>query len=70
MINKFWMVWNVDKLSPTFKHSSILDAQAEAERLARSNPGKTFIVLEAKKKCVMMNPVQWNDFDSYPEPPF
>lgn len=35
----FWMVWNPQGHSPTVKHPSALAAKAEAERLARTNPG-------------------------------
>lgn len=48
-MKKFWMVWNgeVNLLNlPRVRHPSFLDAQCEANRLARMNPGKTFYVLE------------------------
>lgn len=53
----FWMVWNPNGHAPTFKHSSHESATAEAEHLARTNPERTFIVLEAieaRKVCDMV----------------
>lgn len=43
----FWMVYGLGQDAPTFKHPTAYQATREAERLARQNPGKTFIVLEA-----------------------
>jgi glutathione S-transferase len=43
----FWLVWNPNGRSPTFRHPSEQNAVTEAERLARLNPGETFIVLES-----------------------
>ncbi|HBG32061.1 MAG TPA: hypothetical protein DDW98_15790, partial [Gammaproteobacteria bacterium] len=39
--------WNPNGRSPTFRHPSEQNAVTEAERLARLNPGETFIVLES-----------------------
>lgn len=44
----FWMVWNPQRHSPTYRHPTMDSAIAEAERLARMTPGEVFIVLEAK----------------------
>lgn len=50
---KFWMVWRLNWSPPCAKHSTEESAIREAERLARNNPGETFVVLEAMKaRCV------------------
>ncbi len=43
----FWMVWGIHSGPPTFQHQSEESARNEAERLARLNPGKQFVVLES-----------------------
>lgn len=43
----FWMVWNPEGHSPTFRHREETSAVTEADRLARANPGQMFIVLMA-----------------------
>jgi len=50
----FWMVWRKDGGVPTMD---------EAERLARMNPGKEFVVLEAIKVCYVNDPVQWHQLE-------
>ncbi len=44
---KFWAVWNISSGPPTYQHHTKEAALAEAERLARLNPGGMFYVLEA-----------------------
>jgi hypothetical protein len=44
---QFWMVYGVGCGRPTYQHTSRDSAETEAKRLARSNPGTTFCVLEA-----------------------
>lgn len=44
-LDKFWMV--LGSGTPTYRHSSAMVAKAEAERLARINPGQSFTVLES-----------------------
>lgn len=43
----FWFVWNPDGRNPQARHMSEQSAVNEAERLARLNPGETFVVLES-----------------------
>lgn len=43
----FWFVWNPAGRAPQHQHASKHGAISEAERLARNNPGETFIVLES-----------------------
>lgn len=42
----FWVVWAEGGGNPTVKHGSQETANAEARRLARSNPGIRFVVLQ------------------------
>ena len=44
---RFWLVWNPNGRSPTFRHHSRQSATTEAERLANQNPGLNFFILEA-----------------------
>lgn len=43
----FWMVWNPEGHAPTHRHATLERAVAEAERLARANPGQAFVVLSS-----------------------
>lgn len=63
----FWVVWNPNGHSPTHKHDAIEKASREAERLARTNPGQTFVVLESVSAMVVDNLHRTN---LRPEPPF
>lgn len=42
----FWLVWNPTGKNPSYRHPSEASAITEAERLARENPGNTFVVLQ------------------------
>lgn len=44
---KFWMVYGIGQREPRYQHWTKVDAQKEASRLARNNPGTTFVVLAA-----------------------
>lgn len=41
----FYVVWNPQGRTPTYKHSTEELARTEAERLARNNPGQQFYVM-------------------------
>ena len=41
----FWLVWNRRGRKPVYEHESYFSARAEAERLAKANPGEAFYVL-------------------------
>lgn len=44
----FWLVWSpTGQKPPSYSHTSIESATAEAERLSIAHPGKVFVVLEA-----------------------
>lgn len=43
----FWCVWCDGGGSPTVKHKHFGTAKREAQRLARENPGRRFVVLAA-----------------------
>jgi hypothetical protein len=46
-IEKFWMVWGVQRGAPRYQHRSKAAAQSEARRLADEAPGELFVVLAA-----------------------
>jgi hypothetical protein len=48
MQSKFYVVWSPQGSAPTFRHPTKGAAGAEAVRLAGTNPGRDFYVLEAK----------------------
>jgi len=49
---QFWMVYGLGCGEPTKMHSHFDIAKGEASRLARNNPGTTFVVLEAVAACM------------------
>lgn len=50
---EFWIIWNPAGRNPTFRHRSEIAAVREAERLAASNPGQTFVVMHSRcaRRC-------------------
>ena len=59
----YWMVFNPEGYVPRVRHLTEESARVEAERLARANTGKYFIVLKAVAQCrVRPQPeVIWSD---------
>lgn len=51
-IEKFWMVWNVQRNAPRYKHASKAAAQAEARRLSVNAPGELFVILAAVEAVI------------------
>lgn len=64
----FWFVWNEQGHAPTHKHVTVESAKAEAERLARANPGERFTVLAALGTCEF-DAVKWTQIN-HDEVPF
>ena len=60
-MEKFWLVWRIDGDSPSFRHASLKTAKAEAERLARANPGCQFYVLSAESRVRIQEPLEWEE---------
>lgn len=58
----FWVVWCPTGGTPTVRHADERVARKEAERLARTNPGQKFHVLEAKEMCCHQS-VAWTKVD-------
>ncbi|GAP67363.1 hypothetical protein MBSD_n2684 [Mizugakiibacter sediminis] len=65
----FWLVWNPQGYNPQRKHNTKEGATREAERLARANPGQTFIVMESVCALVVDN-IQRTDLRPGNELPF
>lgn len=67
---QFWAVWNPAHGEPTVRHSSFEIAKAEAERLARFNPGQKFYVLAAcgvaRRVDVTFEPITADDEFHWP----
>ncbi len=69
MTQSFWLIWNERGHAPTVRHETKAGAKAEAERLARMNPGQQFHVMELVGTCRRVD-VEWiYEIDPY-EPPF
>lgn len=45
----FFFLWRLDGKRPTQRHASLQAATAERDRLQMENPGKTFLIFEAKR---------------------
>lgn len=55
---QFWMVYGKDQRAPTVRHMTRWQAQQEAQRLAKNNPGIEFYVLAAVDGFVTHEPVE------------
>lgn len=57
-VEKFWMVWGVQRSMPRYRHTSKASARKEADRLAREAPGQLFVVLAAvdARICTVSDP--------------
>lgn len=62
----YWFVWCHNGGGPTYKHQTLESACAEAERLARLNPGEEFHVLKSVRS-VMKTDVAWSDHSHDPD---
>ena len=56
-MNGFYIVWNEDAGTPTYKHESQVSAEREAERLAKQNAGQKFHVLSSICTLEVPDPV-------------
>jgi hypothetical protein len=65
---KFWYVYSPTGITkPAFQHNSEPDANREAHRLAKANPGQEFLVLEAKRSIkVEPNPIKIVEYEDLP----
>lgn len=68
MTDIFWMIYGNGQGAPTMKHASRDDAEREAKRLARNNPGVQFYVLQtiaiAEKHDVSFTWLNRRDLDA------
>lgn len=65
----FWLVWCVTGLPPKHRHENYWGAENEAQRLARENPGKRFVVLKAEAAFEVNNMLR-TDFEPDADIPF
>lgn len=57
----FWMVMRADSNLSSVRHQSESSARAEAERLSKMNPGKTFFVMAPIAACEVVTTVWQNN---------
>ena len=56
----FWMVYVAGRGAPAVRHYELLEALAEAERLARKEPGLAVYLLTVVSWCVAARPdIRW-----------
>lgn len=56
---ELYVIWNPKGKNPHYKHTSLEDAEKEAERLAKENPNQEFYVLKAISKAKGTVKVEW-----------
>lgn len=61
----FFVVWNPAHGLPRYQHGTLAQAKAEAERLARLNPGSEFIVMQSLGSA-RVNDIAWTQHDDIP----
>ena len=62
----FYLVWNGEYgFPPRHRHPTRLDAQHEAERLAKANKGQSFYVLHAVSVSSTPKPVETVSLDGH-----
>lgn len=54
-----YVIWNPKGKNPYYKHTSLKDAEKEAERLANANPNQEFYVLKAVGKVKGQVKIEW-----------
>lgn len=62
----FWMVWSPQGRAPTVQHRHPDDAEQEAKRLARLNPGCQFYTLAVCRGFEALEPVREIEIDQIP----
>lgn len=64
----FWLVWNPQRGSPTYRHETHASAVAEAHRLASKSPGESFYVLGCVGRAIKQD-VRYDEITSLIEQP-
>ncbi|MCU4601657.1 hypothetical protein [Acinetobacter ursingii] len=62
-MNGFYIVWNEEAGSPTYKHETQQSAEREAARLAKQNQGQKFHVLSSICTFEVPDPVVKTDHE-------
>ena len=55
---KFYLIWCATKHVGTHKHFTFKEAEKEAVRLAKINPGESFVILESKAFAKIEKPTE------------
>lgn len=58
----FWLVWRRGGRTPVYEHDSYIGARAEAERLAKANPGDRFYVLSPCARGMQNGEAVWSHY--------